>query len=64
MKLVTYDGNEVVVTQEQAKKLAEVAGLVEITTASGSVYISTKNIASITQGGDEHTLKLLKEKGV
>lgn len=62
MKLTTYDNQEITVTKEQAQKLAETAGLIAVTQPSGVVYVSAKNIASITQGGDSAIIKQLQAK--
>lgn len=51
-QLRDYQGNEILVTPEQAQKIAEVSELIEITVGGQTHYLNPKNIASIkpTQG--------------
>lgn len=42
-----YQGNEIIVTDEQAGKIADIAELIEVQVGGKTHYLNPKNVASI-----------------
>lgn len=56
-QLTDYDGKQISINKEQAQKIAEVAGLIELEVDGQTHFINKSNIASIKPSNETETLQ-------